>query len=101
MQLCIRQVLSGNLVESKGNRSGSTLKCFFVLTLLYLRKSAACLAAYRPGARLMGTRIGVEGCLKSVLSSGPNLRRRHHVEPSPICSASPDPLTPVRREAVE
>ena len=32
--------------ESKGNRSGLTLKCFFVLTMYYLHKSAACLAAY-------------------------------------------------------
>ena len=35
--------------ESKGNRSGSTLKCFFVLTMFYLHKSAACLAAYSSG----------------------------------------------------
>ena len=47
-----RQVLSAKVTKSKGNLSGSTLNCFFVLTLLYLRKSAACLAAYRPEKEL-------------------------------------------------
>ena len=55
-------MLSGG-TESKGNRSGLTLKCFFVLTMYYLHKSAACLAAYQEkglslcSGALMGTLV--------------------------------------------
>ena len=53
-------------IESKGNLSGSTLNCFYVLSLLYLRKSAACLAVYSSGVGLSlgsGDHVSLMGAL--------------------------------------
>ena len=54
------------IIESKGNLSGSTLNCFYVLSLLYLRKSAACLAVYSSGVGLSlgsGDHVSLMGAL--------------------------------------
>ena len=60
-----RQVLPFD--ESKGNRSDLALNCFYVLSLLYLRKLAACLAMYsaRRGVVVMPILSSGARCVRS------------------------------------